>query len=155
VIAVKHKILVVEDDKNIALALAVRLRSAGYDVIAAPDAVLGMSMAVKHRPDLLVLDLLIPGGSGFQMAEWLQDLEAMIGVPYIFITASKQPGLRETAKRLGAVGFFEKPYDAGELLAIIRETLYPPTGYWDIRESTVRTWTIDPAPSQGTGVYAG
>ena len=76
-----HKILVVEDDKKIALALAVRLRAAGYDVIAAPDAVLAMSMALKHRPDLLVLDLLIPGGNGFQVAEWLQDLEAMIVSP--------------------------------------------------------------------------
>jgi DNA-binding response OmpR family regulator len=138
----KHKILVVEDDKRIALALAIRLRAAGYDVIIAPDAVLAMSMALKHRPDLLVLDLSIPGGNGFQVAEWLQDLEAMIGVPYIFITASKVPGLRERARRLGAVGFFEKPYDAGELLATIRETLEAPEGYWAIRESTVPTWTI-------------
>ena len=138
----KHKILVVEDDKKIALALAIRLRAAGYDVIAAPDAVLAMSMALKHRPDLLVLDLFIPGGNGFQVAEWLQDLEAMIGVPYIFITASKVPGLREKAGQLGAAGFFEKPYDAGDLLATIREILEPPEGYWALRESTVPTWTI-------------
>ena len=49
-----HKILVVEDDKNIALALAVRLRAAGYDVITAPDAVLAVSLALKHRPDLIL-----------------------------------------------------------------------------------------------------
>src|SRR5262245_66105682 len=110
VLAMKHKILVVKDDKKIALALAIRLKAAGYDVIAAPDAVLAMSMALKHRPDLLVLDLLIPGGNGFQVAKWLQDLEAMIGVPYIFITASKVPGLRERASQLGAAGFFETPY---------------------------------------------
>jgi DNA-binding response OmpR family regulator len=137
-----HKILVVEDDKKIALALAIRLRTAGYEVIAAPDAVLAMSMAMKHRPDLLVLDILMPGGNGFQVAEWLQNLEAMIGVPYIFITASKVAGLRERARSLGAVGFFEKPYDAGELLATIREALEPPDGYWAIRESTIQTWTL-------------
>jgi DNA-binding response OmpR family regulator len=137
-----HKILVVEDDKKIALALAIRLRTAGYDVHVAPDAVLAMSMALKLRPDLLVLDILMPGGNGLQVAESLQNLEAMIGVPYIFITASKVPGLRERARRLGAVGFFEKPYDAGELLATIRETLEPPDGYWAIRESTIQTWTL-------------
>jgi DNA-binding response OmpR family regulator len=137
-----HKILVVEDDKKIALALAIRLRTAGYEVIVAPDAVLAMSMAMKHRPDLLVLDILMPGGNGFQVAEWLQNLEAMIGVPYIFITASKVAGLRERARSLGAVGFFEKPYDAGELLATIREALEPPDGYWAIRESTIQTWTL-------------
>ena len=137
-----HKILVVEDDKKIALALAIRLRTAGYEVIAAPDAVLAMSMALKHRPSLLLLDILIPGGNGFQVAEWLQSLDAMIGVPYIFITASKVPGLRERAGSLGAVGFFEKPYDVGELLATIREALEPPDGYWAIRESTIRTWNL-------------
>ena len=136
------KILIIEDDKKIALALAVRLRAAGYDVIAAPDAVLGMSMALKHRPDLIVLDLLIPGGNGFQVAGWLQDLEAMIGVPYIFITASKQPGLRERARRLGAVGFFEKPYDAEQLLATIRGILDAPADDSAIGESTIQTWTI-------------
>jgi DNA-binding response OmpR family regulator len=139
----KHKILVVEDDKRIALALAIRLRAAGYDVIVAPDAVLAMSMALKHRPDLLVLDVLIPGGNGFQVAEWVQDLEAMIGVPCIFITASKVPGLRERARQLGAVGFFEKPYDAGDLLATIRETLEGSEDDWSGRESTVPTWIID------------
>ena len=136
------KILIIEDDKKIALALAVRLRAAGYDVIAAPDAVLGMSMALKHRPDLIVLDVMIPGGNGLQVAEWVQDLEAMIGVPYIFITASKQPGLRERTRRLGAVGFFEKPYDAEELLATIRGILDAPADDSAIGESTIQTWTI-------------
>ena len=64
-----HKILVVEDDQNIALALVVRLRAAGYEVMTAPDAVLAVSMALKHRPDLILLDLLIPGGNGFLVAE--------------------------------------------------------------------------------------
>ena len=114
-----HKILVVEDDQNIALALVVRLRAAGYEVMTAPDAVLAVSMALKHRPDLILLDLLIPGGNGFLVAERIQDLEAMLGVPCIFLTASKQPGLREHARRLGAAGFFEKPYEAGTLLATI------------------------------------
>jgi DNA-binding response OmpR family regulator len=137
-----HKILVVEDDKNIALALAVRLRAVGYDVVTAPDAILAVSLALKHRPELILLDLLMPGGNGFVVAERIQDLETMLGVPCIFITASKQPGLREQARRLGAAGFFEKPYDAGDLLATIRETLEPPDGYWALRESTVPTWTI-------------
>jgi DNA-binding response OmpR family regulator len=138
-----HKILAVEDDKHIALALAVRLRAAGYDVITAPDAVLAVGMALKHRPDLVLLDVLMPGGNGFLVAERIQDLEAMLGVPCIFLTASKQPGLREQARRLGAAGFFEKPYDAGELLATIRQTLEAAADDGDLGESTVPTWIID------------
>ena len=138
-----HKILVVEDDKHIALALTVRLKAAGYDVVTAPDAVLAVSMAVKHRPDLVVLDILMPGGNGFLVAERIQDLEAMLGVPCIFITASKQPGLRDQARRLGAAGFFEKPYDAGALLATIRKTLDALGNDGDLGESTIRTWVIE------------
>jgi DNA-binding response OmpR family regulator len=143
VIAMTHKILVVEDDKRIALALTVRLRAAGYDVITAPDAVLAVSMALKHHPDLMVLDILMPGGNGFVVAERIQDLEAMLGIPCIFLTASKQPGLREQARRLGAAGFFEKPYDAGALLATIRKTLKAAADDEDLGESTVSTWIID------------
>jgi DNA-binding response OmpR family regulator len=111
-------------------------------VITAPDAVLAVSMALKHRPDLVVLDILMPGGNGFLVAERIQDLEAMLGVPCIFLTASKQPGLRDHARRLGAAGFFEKPYDAGELLATIRETLDALVNDGDLGESTMPTWVI-------------
>jgi DNA-binding response OmpR family regulator len=138
-----HKILVVEDDKNIALALAVRLRAVGYDVVTAPDAILAVSLALKHRPELILLDLLMPGGNGFVVAERIQDLETMLGVPCIFITASKQPGLREQARRLGAAGFFEKPYDAGELLATIRETLNGFEGDRSLDEPPLRTWILE------------
>jgi DNA-binding response OmpR family regulator len=137
-----RKILVVEDDKHIALALTVRLQAAGYDVITAPDAVLAVSMALKHRPDLVLLDILMPGGNGFLVAERIHDLEAMLGVPCIFITASKQPGLRDQARRLGAAGFFEKPHDAGELLATIRATLEARANVGDLDESTISTWII-------------
>jgi DNA-binding response OmpR family regulator len=120
------KILIAENDKKIALPLAIHLRAAGYDVIAAPDAVLAMSMALKHQPDLIVLDTRMPGGNGFLVAKWIQDLEGMIGVPLIFLAASRQPGLREKARKLGAVAFFEHPYDVEELLATIQQTLGDP-----------------------------
>ena len=145
-----HRILVVEDDKNIALALAIRLRAAGYDVVTAPDAVLAVSMALKHRPDLILLDILMPAGNGFLVAERLQDLEVLLGVPCIFLTASRQSGLRAQARRLGAAGFFEKPYEAGELLATIRETLHAPASDEDLHESTIRTWIIDETASDDT-----
>ena len=120
------KVLVVEDDKKISTALAVRLRAAGYEVVAAYDAVLAVTIAVKHRPDLILLDISMPGGDGFAVAEKVQNLASTVGVPMIFLTASKQPGLREKAMELGAVGFFEKPYEAADLLAAIQEALGEP-----------------------------
>jgi DNA-binding response OmpR family regulator len=121
------KILIVEDDKKIVTALTIRLKAAGYEVIAAFDAIMAGSMALKHHPDLVLLDISMPGGNGFIVAERLQNSTVTVGVPMIFLTASKQPELREKAKELGAVGFFEKPYEAEELLEAIQRALGEPT----------------------------
>ena len=122
----KKKILVVEDDKRIVMALAVRLKGKGYDVVAAYDAVMAMTIAMHHRPDLVLLDISMPGGNGFMVAKRLQNEATTAGIPLIFLTASKQPGLRENAQDLGAVGFFEKPYEAEDLLAAIDGALGEP-----------------------------
>jgi two-component system KDP operon response regulator KdpE len=116
------KILIVEDDPNIAKALAVRLKSTGYDVTVAPDAMLGVSSALKTQPDLTLLDISLPAGDGFQVADPIQAMLPQT-TPFIFVTASKQPGLRERAKELGAAGYFEKPYEAEDLLAAIKTAL--------------------------------
>lgn len=125
------KILIVEDDKLISMALALRLKSKGYDVKVASDAVLAVTMAVKQPPDLIVMDISMPGGNGFMVAERIQNLTPTIGVPIIFITASKKPGLKEKAMELGAVGFFEKPYEDAQLVGAIQEALSDPVNEQD------------------------
>jgi CheY-like chemotaxis protein len=120
------KILIVEDDKSIVMALTVRLRAAGYAVIVAFDAIMAVSMALKQHPDLVLLDISMPGGNGFMVAERLQNSALTAGVPMLFLTASKQSGLRERAQEVGAVGFFEKPYEAAELLDAIAKALGEP-----------------------------
>lgn len=119
----KRKILVIEDDKAVALALSVRLMANGYNVLSAHDAVTGLQTALQDRPDLIVLDICLPGGGGLVTAEWLRNSGLTEGIPFIFVTASKKPGLRERATELGAAGFFEKPFDAQELLTSIQIAL--------------------------------
>jgi CheY-like chemotaxis protein len=126
---VKKKILVVEDEPRIVEMLTTRLKAAGYHVIAASDAVLAGIMALKHHPDLILLDISMPGGNGLMVAERLQNAEATADIPVIFLTASSQPGLRAKAMVLGAVGFFEKPYDAHQLLAAIARALGEPVAH--------------------------
>jgi CheY-like chemotaxis protein len=122
----KKTILVVEDEPRIVEILTLRLTTAGYRVIAAADAVLAGMMALKHHPDLVLLDISMPGGNGLMVAERLQHLEATASIPVIFLTASSQPSLRARAMALGAVAFFEKPYDAHQLLAAIARALHEP-----------------------------
>ena len=121
------KILVVEDDKNIARALVIRLKAADFEVRTAFDGLSGVTTAVKEPPDLMVLDISMPAGDGFSVAERVQNLGATAGIPMIFMTASRTPGLREQAEELGAVAFFEKPFDCAELVNAIREALQEPT----------------------------
>ncbi len=116
------KILIVEDDLKIATALGIRLTAAGYDVLRAPDGYRGLQLALREHPDLIVMDIWMPVGIGFSVAQRLKRL-SKTRIPVIFITASKLKGLRETVARLGAVAFFEKPYDSKELLATIAREL--------------------------------
>ncbi len=120
------RILVVEDDENIVKALGVRLKSKGYDVVAAYDAVMGMQKAMEQTPDLILLDIMMPGGNGVTLAERLKNSTKTGNVPIIFLTASKQSDLRQQALSLGAIGFFEKPFDFEELLATVRAALDHP-----------------------------
>lgn len=119
---VTKKILIVEDDQNIARALCIRLKNAGYEVSIAPDALTAVETAIKKVPDLVLLDISLPAGDGFGVAERIQSL-IPTATPLIFLTASKKPGLREKAKELGASAFFHKPYQADDLLRAIQLAL--------------------------------
>jgi DNA-binding response OmpR family regulator len=116
------KILIIEDDAKIAAALAIRLEGAGYSALTAPDGLAGLKLALENKPDLILMDIWMPVGIGFSVAQRLQSL-GLSGVPIIFITASKVKGLRKTAERLGAIAFFEKPYDSDQLMAAVRQGL--------------------------------
>jgi DNA-binding response OmpR family regulator len=117
-----ERILIVEDDESIAMALALRLKAAGYETMLAFDAVLGLTTAVRTPPDLVLLDISMPAGNGLSLAQKIKTLLPE-PPPVIFLTAGKQPSLRQKAMELGAAGFFEKPYEAEELLAAIEQGL--------------------------------
>jgi CheY-like chemotaxis protein len=118
----RKKILIVEDDRKIGLSLSLRLDSVGYEALLAQDALFGVTMAVKNQPDLVILDISMPAGDGFQVAERVRAL-VRLEMPIIFLTASKQPSFRAKATELGAAGFFEKPFKSHELLAAIEAAL--------------------------------
>jgi DNA-binding response OmpR family regulator len=118
----KNKILIMEDDKKIATALGIRLEAAGYEVITAGDGFEGLKLARDQHPDLIIMDIWMPVGLGFSVAQRLKSL-GLGHVPVIFITASKVKGLRQTATGLGAAAFFEKPYNPDELLLAVSQAL--------------------------------
>lgn len=113
------KVLIVEDDSSISKALEIRISSYGYLVSKASDAVFAMSEIMNRTPDVVVLDINLPGGSGLTVAERMRENSATAAVPVIFITASKRKGLRQDAEQLNAIAFLEKPFSSIDLMDAI------------------------------------
>lgn len=117
----KKKILVVDDELDVAKALKIRLKASGYHVILAFDTVEGFTMANKERPDLIILDIMIPGGGGFVIAERLKRGAATHHIPIIFLTGIS--GGEDRAYKMGVSGYVMKPYQPEKLLETIRDAL--------------------------------
>ncbi|MFK7858822.1 MAG: response regulator [Granulosicoccus sp.] len=110
-----QSVLLVEDDKKITLALSLRLQSMGYSVDSAADAVYAMNAAVKCKPEVVLLDINLPGGDGFVVADRMRASNELGLTPIIFITASQDPEIRQRAGKYSASRFIEKPFQASQL----------------------------------------
>jgi len=117
----KNKILVVDDEEDMAKALNLRLKANGYNVVFASDSVQALTIANQENPDLILLDIMIPGGGGFVVAERLKQSAATHRIPIIFLTGI--PGGEERAYKLGASGYIMKPYQPEELMEAIHNAL--------------------------------
>ncbi len=119
----KKKILIVDDERDIVKALMIRLQGAGYEVVTAFDGAQGVFMAHKEKPDLIILDIRMPAGDGFSVAQRLKRSIHTFSIPVIFLTGSPEKNAAEKAMALGARFFVKKPYDPEELLDAIKRAL--------------------------------
>lgn len=117
-------VLLVDDDNTLLLGAGVRLKSMGYTVFTAKDAVSAVSAVRKSEPDVVVLDISLPAGDGFLVAERLMRLVGSGATPIIFISANESQTVRERVKSLGAA-FLRKPFDATQLADAIESVLSP------------------------------
>jgi DNA-binding response OmpR family regulator len=117
------KILIVDDDSDIRRGLNVRLQANGYEVLFAADAISALSVAVKERPDLIILDIGLPAGDGYVVMERLQNYPALACIPVIVLSARDAANNKQRALEAGAYEFFQKPADMGRLLKSIRAAM--------------------------------
>jgi DNA-binding response OmpR family regulator len=115
------RILVVEDDSAIRQGLVDALRFAGYEVLQAPNGSEGMTQALRATFDLLLLDLILPGHSGFEILEVAR--KARPTLPIIILTARGEEADRVKGLRLGADDYVVKPFSVRELLARVEAVL--------------------------------
>ncbi len=116
-------ILIVEDDKDISLALSVRLISHGYMTLTAPSAGAAIQLAAMKKPDLILLDLGLPDNNGFVVMEIVSQLKFAAGVPIIVVSARPAEVYREAALLAGAKDYFQKPFDNDALLRAIERQI--------------------------------
>lgn len=114
-------ILVVEDDPIIRTTVEYALKRAGFEVLAAEDGTSGLEMALARRPDLILLDLMLPGIDGYRFAEQVRQADPDVAI--IMVTALDQPRDKVRGLDAGADDYVTKPFSMDELLARIRANL--------------------------------
>jgi DNA-binding response OmpR family regulator len=117
------KILIVDDDPQLLLGLTPRLKANGYSIVTASDAIAALGVARKETPDLIILDLGLPGGDGFLVLERLRNLAELSAIPVIVLSARDPADNKKRALNSGAVAYFQKPPENHELLTAIRQAL--------------------------------
>src|ERR687889_589653 len=119
--APEARLLVVDDEPNIRELLSASLRYAGFEVATAADGQQALTLASSFRPDLLVLDVMMPGPDGFGVVRRLR--ETGRHTPVLFLTARDAPEDKVSGLTLGGDDYVTKPFSLDEVLARIRAVL--------------------------------
>ena len=114
-------ILVIEDEADIADLVAFNLRRNNFNVELSPDGLHGLAAARSLLPDLIVLDLMMPGMNGVSLFKELQRESATRKIPVIMLTARGQTRDREIALEAGVSRFMTKPFSNADMLAAVRD----------------------------------
>jgi DNA-binding response OmpR family regulator len=119
----KKTILIVEDDRDIAMGMTLRLQASGYSAFCATDAASGIEVALKHHPDLILLDLGLPNDNGFVMLKNMETMDALSSVPVIVVSGRPKEVYQQASLLAGAKAYLQKPVENEELMAAIRNVL--------------------------------
>jgi CheY-like chemotaxis protein len=118
-----RRVLVVEDEPENRLLLGVVLTAEGYDVEEVEDGPAALAAASARHPDLILLDVMLPGMNGYAVLERLRADPSTAGVPVIMLTALAQRGHVERAVEIGADGYITKPFEPADLLQAMEAAL--------------------------------
>ncbi len=123
----KPLILVADDDERLLFALSVRLEAQGFEIVRAVNGSDALELARKRPPELLILDVNMPGFDGFSLVEKMDEIPGLSGIPVIYITgADGHDAMVAASERLGAIVLMGKPFEIEELLENISLVVTPP-----------------------------
>jgi len=116
-------VLVVDDEAPIRLLCRVNLEAEGMQVLEAADGLAGVEAARAERPDVILLDVMMPGMDGWQVAERLVEDDTTNHIPLIFLTARAELRDRARGLELGGVDYITKPFNPVELASVVEQLL--------------------------------
>jgi DNA-binding response OmpR family regulator len=119
----RKRILLIEDEFDMVYALVIQLEAVGYEVLVARDGQAGLDVARKEKPDLIILDLMLPKVDGFKVCRMLKFDKKYMKIPIIIFTAKIQEQDKKLGKEVCADAYITKPFDAQVLLDKISELL--------------------------------
>ncbi len=122
----RSTIMIVDDDPDLRYALDIRLRANHYDTLSTGDGYSALALAQKQRPDLVLLDLGLPGfATGAAVLKHMRAFPSLAMIPVIVLTGRDLRDYKQPMLELGAAGCFQKPVEEVELLDLISHCLQP------------------------------
>jgi DNA-binding response OmpR family regulator len=119
----KPVILIADDDPEILTMLGIRLSKKGFQILEAVDGTQTLELARKHKPDLVLLDVMMPGKNGWEVAKELRSDDAFANLGIVMLTAIGEKVNEMTSPLYGADAYVDKPFDFGDLEAKIKHVL--------------------------------
>ena len=120
------RILVVDDEPDVVMFIARTLNSEGFDVISAYDGISALDLAENESPDLIVLDIMMPMMSGYEVCEQLKGNPQTQNIPIVCVSSAHNPNARDRSLGAGAATLLLKPFSPAELVAQIKRHLPQP-----------------------------
>jgi CheY-like chemotaxis protein len=117
------RVLVVDDEPDVLLLCRLNLQQRGHELLEASGGGLALALARERHPDVIVLDLMMPGITGYDVLEALQGDDATSGIPVLVLTAKSLRADRERSHGMGAAAFLTKPFLPNELCEMVDSLL--------------------------------
>jgi DNA-binding response OmpR family regulator len=117
---VAKKILIVDDEPNLVKMCEARLKASGYEVLTAFDGQQGLDKVKEEKPDLIILDHMMPNLDGFEVCRILKASDEYKDIPIVMLTASGQASEIETGLKKGVAAYITKPFKSEVLLSIVK-----------------------------------
>ncbi len=117
------RILIVDDESSIRLVCQLNLDAVGFQTLEASDGETALELARTEQPDLILLDVMLPGIDGWSVAEQLGAAPETREIPILFLSARSDRSDEVRSHEVGALGYVTKPFDPDELIARVRDVL--------------------------------